>query len=371
MMHTFSDHGDTPGMTARSLADAASSVRPLDEDARSEADARTRTLAKPPGALGRLESLGSQLAAIRGTCPPPVPAHPVVCVFAGDHGVLAQGVSPWPQEVTAQMVGAICAGGAAINVLARQVGAHVQVIDVGVATPIGAPRSSEHAGVLLHRKVRCGTGDLATGPAMSLVEAQAALDVGAGVAADAVAAGADLLITGEMGIGNTTASAALIAAFTGLAPAEVTGRGTGIDDETLRLKVAVISRAVARLVADAAPLTVLAEVGGLEIAALAGLMVAGAAARVPVVVDGVIAASAALVACALVPAVRGYLIAGHLSAEPGAAAALEHLELRPLVDLELRLGEGTGAVLAVPLVQAAARVLGEMATLDEVTIGAP
>ncbi|MBN9609797.1 MAG: nicotinate-nucleotide--dimethylbenzimidazole phosphoribosyltransferase [Actinobacteria bacterium 69-20] len=370
------------------FTDACALVRPIDSaGAGAAADARSDRLTKPRGSLGRLETLGTQLAAIARTCPPPVPEHVAVCVFAGDHGVLAQGVSPWPREVTAQMVANFRAGGAAVTVLARQTGAEVVVVDVGVATPIPepgpqavsapGPRHSSDAiapapQMLLRRNVRRGTADLATGPAMTREEAYAALDVGAGVAADALAAGAQMLVTGEMGIGNTTPAAALIAALTGAPADDVTGRGTGIDDAMLSHKTEVVRAAVARLATGAGsvadPVTVLAEVGGLEIAALAGLIVGGAAAGVPVLLDGVIAASAALVACALVPDVRGYLIAGHLSAEPGATIALRHLGLEPLLDLGMRLGEGSGATLAIPLVQAAARILREMATFEDADV---
>lgn len=346
------------------FAEAAARVHAIDAaGAGAAADERTDRLTKPRGSLGRLEALGSQLAAIARSCPPPVPERVTVCVFAGDHGVLAQGVSPWPREVTAQMVANFCAGGAAVTVLARELGATVLVIDVGVATPIPVESPS-----LLRRAVRRGTADLAAGPAMTREEARAALDVGAEVAADAVRGGAQLLVTGDMGIGNTTPAAALIGAFTGLPAQTVTGRGTGIDDATLARKTEVVRSAVARLAPDADPVDVLAEVGGFEIAALAGLIVGGAAAGVPVLLDGVIAASAALVACALVPEAHGYLIAGHLSAEPGAAAALRHLRLEPLLDLGMRLGEGSGATLAIPLVRSAARVLGEMATFDEAQV---
>lgn len=382
------------------FTEASALVRPIDSaGAGAAAEARSDRLTKPRGSLGRLEALGTQLAAIARTCPPPVPEHVTVCVFAGDHGVLAQGVSPWPQEVTAQMVTNFCAGGAAVTVLARQAGAEVVVVDVGVATPIPqpvpapssaavpaavsgsapapGPRHSSDAiapgpRVLLRRNVRRGTADLAAGPAMAHEEAYDALDVGADVAADALAVGAQMLVTGEMGIGNTTPAAALIAALAGAPAAEVTGRGTGIDDAMLARKTEVVRAAVARLVAGADsvadPLAVLAEVGGLEIAALAGFIVGGAAAGVPVLLDGVIAASAALVACALVPDVRGYLIAGHLSAEPGAAIALRHLGLDPLLSLDMRLGEGSGATLAIPLVQAAARILREMATFEDADV---
>jgi nicotinate-nucleotide--dimethylbenzimidazole phosphoribosyltransferase len=345
--------------------DAVSRVRPIDAQAAAQAQAHQDQLTKPPGALGRLESAGAQLAAIARSSPPPVPEPAVVTVFAGDHGVLAQGVSPWPAEVTAQMVANFCAGGAAVNVLAAHVGADVVVVDVGVVADI------PDAPGLLHRKVRRGTADLSTTVAMSLGDARRALDVGVTVATDEVASGARCLLTGDMGIGNTTPSAALIAIMTGEPARAVTGRGTGIDDDRWETKVSVVERALARHGADpggsgdpADPLTVLASLGGLEIAALVGYLVAGGALGVPLVIDGVIAASAAVVAAALVPDVAGYLVAGHRSSEPGASIALEHLGLQPLLDLELRLGEGTGACLALPILQAAAKVLRDMATFE-------
>jgi nicotinate-nucleotide--dimethylbenzimidazole phosphoribosyltransferase len=335
------------------------SIRPLDDEAMAAALARHGRLAKPAGSLGKLEALGVRLAGMARSCPPPVPEPVTVTVFAGDHGVVASGVTPFPQEVTAAMVGAFAAGSAAVNALARQVGADVVVVDVGVAADVPLHPA------ILDCKVRRGTDDLAAGPAMSVEDAEAAFEVGRTVARDAVAGGTACLVTGDMGIGNTTPSAALIAAFTGRPAAELTGRGTGIDDAMLRTKVKVVEAAVART-EGMAPIEVLAEVGGLEIAALAGYYVGGAAAGVPVVVDGVIALAGAVVADALTGgAVRPYLVGGHRSVEPAATAALDHLGLDPLLDLGLRLGEGTGAVLAVPLVQAAARVLGEMATLDE------
>jgi nicotinate-nucleotide--dimethylbenzimidazole phosphoribosyltransferase len=332
-------------------------VPALDDRAAAEADARQARLTKPRGALGRLERLGTQLAAIAGTCPPPVPHPAAVAVFAADHGVVAQGVTPWPQEVTAQMVVNLAAGGAAINVLARQVGATVTVVDVGVATALPDGIAVER------RRIRDGTADLSSGPAMSIGECERALGVGAAVAADLVAAGAKALVTGEMGIGNTTAAAAVIAALLGRAPADVTGRGTGVDDDGLARKVAVVEAGVARCTND--PLQVLAEVGGLEIAALAGFIVAGATAGVPVVVDGVIADAALLAAERLAPGVAARCIAGHRSTEPGAAAVLDALGLEPVLDLGLRLGEGSGACLALPVLEAAALVLREMATFDD------
>ena len=341
------------------FATAASRLRPLDEAARRAATTRQEQLTKPSGALGRLEVLGVQLAGLAGRCPPPAPRRPVVAVFAGDHGVVAQGVTPWPQDVTAQMIANFVAGGAAINVLARAVGATVHVIDVGVAAPL------EHLEGVHHCKVRAGTADLARGPAMENAEAIAALDTGVAIAMELVAAGHDLLVTGDMGIGNTTPTAALIAALTGHPAASVTGRGTGIDDEMLHRKFDVVAAAAARTVSYLDPRSVLSEIGGLEIAAIAGYIVAGAAERVPVLIDGVIACAALLVAEALAPGVRELVVAGHRSSEPGATVALEHLGLEPLLDLDLRLGEGTGACLAIPIVRSAAAVLTEMATFDE------
>jgi len=335
-------------MNERSFVHAARTVMPVDITAAQAAAVLHNQLTKPPGSLGRLERAGVQLAAIAGRCPPPVPEPVTVAVFAADHGVVAEGVTAWPQEVTAQMVANFCAGGAAINVLARHTGAEVIVVDVGVATPIGPGTPG-----LLQRVVRPGTGNIAVEPAMTPEEARGALDVGADIAAEAAGRGARMLVTGDMGIGNTTASAAVIAAITGLPTAAVTGRGAGADDQVLARKTEVVERARQRVPAQADPLLVLAELGGLEIAALAGF-----------IVGGVIAAAAALIATALVPAAAGYLIGGHRSTEPGSAAALSHLGIEPLLDLQMRLGEGSGATLAVPLVQAAAKVLGEMATFD-------
>ncbi len=325
-------------MTGQRFSEARRNVAPVDAAAASAAAQYHDRLTKPRGSLGRLEEIGIRLCAIAGTCPPPVPAPVTVAVFAGDHGVVAEGVTPWPQEVTAQMVANFCAGGAAINVLARHAGADVVVVDVGVATPI--PTDSE---ALVRRNVALGTRNLAVEAAMSTGEADAALDVGVEVARQAVSDGARLLVTGDMGIGNTTSAAALIAACTGRPASELTGRGTGIDDATLLRKRAVIDQALLRVPSGSDPLVVLGELGGLEIAALCGFVVAGASSRVPVVVDGVIAAAAALVAVAIVPEVVDYLVVGHRSSEPGSAAVLDELGLSPVLDLDMRLGEGTGA----------------------------
>ena len=354
---------------------AAGAVKPLDTGAMAEARARQDRLTKPRGSLGRLEDLSVQLAGIAGVCPPPVPAPAAVVVFAADHGVVAEDVTPWPQEVTAQMVANFVSGGAAINVLAGAVGASVTVVDVGVATPL--PPGCDGAPGLLRHPLGPGTANLAVAPAMDVAVCRAALDLGARLAADLTAGRNPLrlptgepcaraLVTGDMGIGNTTSAAALIAAFTGRSAGEVTGRGTGVDDAGLARKTAVVERALTLHAGavDAGPLETLAALGGYEIVALAGFIVGGAAAGVPVVVDGLIADAALLAAERLVGGVAARCIAGHRSVEPGAAAVLEELGLVPVLDLDLRLGEGTGACLAVPVVDAAARVLGEMATFD-------
>lgn len=345
------------------LADTLARIRPADDDAARAARARQDRLTKPPGSLGVLEDVSVRLAALAGSCPPPAPAPVAVAVFAADHGVHAQRVTPWPQEVTAQMVANMRAGGAVVNAFARQVGAHVRTVDVGVAGTL-APGDD-----LTAAKVRPGTADMTAGTAMTRAEAQTAVEAGIRVADGLVAEGYRLLVTGDMGIANTTASAALISVFTGADAADVTGRGTGIDDATLAHKIDVVRRALARHSPAATdPLGVLSAVGGLEHAALAGYVLGAAAARVPVVLDGVIAGSAALVAAALAPDALAACVAGHRSAEPGHAAALRTLGLRPLIDLDLRLGEGTGALLAVPLVQAAARTLSEVATFDTAAV---
>lgn len=337
-------------------------VRPLDAAAMDAARARQASLTKPPGSLGVLEEVSVRLAGIAGACPPPYPQRAAVAVFAADHGVVASGVTPWPQEVTTAMVENFRAGGAAVNVLAREAAADVVVVDIGVATDVKEDR------VVWARKVRPGTADLSTGPAMTRAEAAAAVGTGIRVAEDLARAGYDVIATGDMGIGNTTASACLIAHLTGRPAGAITGRGTGIDDEMLARKTTIVADAVARLPEDADALDVLAEVGGLEHAGLAGLVVGAAAHGVPVVLDGVIAGAAALVAQRLSPAAVDHCFAGHRSVEPGHVAALATLGLRPLVDLDLRLGEGSGAVLALPLVRSSAAVLRDMATFDSAGI---
>ncbi|MEV0117962.1 nicotinate-nucleotide--dimethylbenzimidazole phosphoribosyltransferase [Streptomyces sp. NPDC050844] len=341
------------------LAETVSNIRPLDAKALGEAWERQKRMTKPPGALGMLEIISAQLSGLSRQCPPPIPEPAAVAIFAGDHGVHAQGVTAWPQEVTAQMVANFLGGGAVCNAFANQVGAEVCVIDVGVASELPATPG------LLPRKVRAGTADMTTGPALTREEVKAAIEVGIETARDLVAAGNKALLTGEMGIANTTASAALISVYTDVDAAEVTGRGTGINDEMHARKVEVVRRALDLHKPDPAdPIGVLAAIGGLEHAAMVGLLLGGASLRTPVILDGVSAGAAALVARAIAPEVLAACIAGHRSAEPGHVAALNKLGLRPLVDLDLRLGEGTGALLALPVVQSAARAMHEVATFD-------
>jgi nicotinate-nucleotide--dimethylbenzimidazole phosphoribosyltransferase len=334
-------------------------IQPLDEPAMRSARARQDTLTKPPGSLGRLEELSIQLAGIKAD-PFPSVERKAVIVMAADHGVASEGVSAYPAEVTAQMVQNFLGGGAAINVLARLAEARVSVVDIGVAVEFGSVSG------LIQRKVMCGTRSLAQGPAMTRQEAEQALQVGVDVLNEEAAKGLDLVATGDMGIGNTTPSSAIAAVMTGLPVAQVVGRGTGIDDQGLERKIKVIEQALSVNKPDPGDaLDVLHKVGGLEIAGLAGVMIAAAGRRIPVVVDGFISTAAAMIAVGLAPGVREYLISAHQSVEVGHRAMLSHLGLTPLLDLNLRLGEGTGAALAFHLIEASTRILREMATFDE------
>ena len=346
------------------MEDYLARIGPADEAAMRAATERQGILTKPAGSLGVLEDLSIRVAGMTGSSPAAVPAPAVVTVFAADHGVHAQGVSPWPQEVTAAMLANFAAGGAAVNAFAANNRVDVRVVDVGVATDV-------HELDIVHAKVRPGTRDLSTEKALAEEEVRAAVAVGFELADKLVRDGYRCLLTGDMGIANTTASAALIATFTGMTAEDVTGRGTGIDDATLAHKTAVVRAALAlHEVSASDPLGALAAYGGLEHAALAGYILGGAANKVPVILDGVIAGAAALVAQAFNPAVIDYCIAGHRSAEPGHAVALKTLGLQPLVELDLRLGEGTGAVLAYPIVTCAVRALAEMATFESAGISA-
>ena len=333
-------------------------IPPLDTAAMQAARARQDILTKPQGSLGRLEEISIRIAGIQGR-PCPEVSWKAVFVMAGDHGCVAEGVSAYPQEVTPQMVANFAAGGAAINVLARHVGVRVIVVDMGVA---GECRSEK----VLSRKVAPGTRNLTLGPAMSAAEARQCLETGIELLESELSRGLDLVGIGDMGIGNTTPSAAIIAAITRRSPRDVTGRGTGIDDARLATKISVIERALAVNEPDPSDaLDVLAKVGGFEIGGLAGVILAAAAYRIPVVIDGVISSAAALIATTLAPQSRDYLTAGHLSVEPGHGAALEYMKLEPVLDLGMRLGEGTGGVLAMSIIEAAVKTLNEMATFHE------
>jgi nicotinate-nucleotide--dimethylbenzimidazole phosphoribosyltransferase len=341
------------------LAETIAAIRPLDHAAMAAARARQDQLTKPRGALGRLETLSIQIAGITGVPRPRLRA-PAVLVMAADHGVARRGVSAYPAEVTAQMVLNFLAGGAAINVLARHVGARVAVVDMGVAVEL--PPHPD----LIVRKIALGTADLSAGPAMGRAQAQAALEAGIEVAGELIDAGVDIVATGDMGIGNTTPSSAIVAALTGRPAAEVTGRGTGVDDAGLQRKVALIEAALALHRPERGDgLEVLATVGGFEIGGLAGAIIGAAARRVPVVIDGFISGAAALLASALAPAAQPYLIAAHRSVERGHQAIFAQLDLEPLLDLGMRLGEGSGAALGLSLCQAACKLLDEMATFGE------
>lgn len=334
-------------------------IGPLDQAAMERAQARQNSLTKPPGSLGRLETLSIQLAGITG-CPQPHLQHKAVIVMAGDHGVVAEGVSAFPSAVTPQMVLNFLRGGAAINVLARHVGARVVVVDVGVASDM-PPQPG-----LIVKKVAYGTANMRRGPAMTRDQARQAVTAGIEVLEAELAQGLDIVATGDMGIGNTTPSSAIIAAVTGLPAVKVTGRGTGVDDAGLAAKAAVIDDALRLNQPDPHEgLDLLAKVGGLEIGGIAGVILGAAAHRIPVVIDGLISTAGAVIAALLAPQARAYMISGHKSVEVGHRAALEHLGLVPLVDLDLRLGEGTGAALGISLVEAACKLLAEMATFDE------
>lgn len=343
----------------RNLADVIASIEPADAGAIRRALSRQRNLTKPPGSLGRLEDVSVQLAGIFGSERPAIRGKAVI-VAAGDHGVVAQGVTGYPQEVTAQMVLNFLSGGAAVSVMARRVGARQIIVDAGVAADL--PEHPELRSVRIGR----GTADISEGPAMSREQAEQSVMAGVGIAVEAAGAGADLIAAGEMGIGNTTASSAITAAFTGASPDDTTGAGTGRNAEELALKAAVVQCALDVNAPDASDgLDVLAKVGGFEIGVLAGVALGAASMRRALIVDGFISGAAMLIAQALCPTARDYMIASHRSAEKGHGIALSHLNLLPLLELDMRLGEGSGAVLAMPIIEAAAACLSDMATFGE------
>lgn len=335
-------------------------IHPLNQEAMAQARNRQNQLTKPPGSLGRLEDLSVQLAGITGQLKPLLQRKHGV-VMAGDHGITAEGVSAYPAEVTPQMVYNFLNGGAAINVLARHIGATVTVVDIGVVVPI----KTDHPN-FLDRKIAPGTRNMLLEPAMSREQARRAVETGIEVVNHlAETAGLDLLITGDMGIGNTTPSTAIAAVITDMPVKTIAGRGTGLDDAGLARKIAILEQVIANHEPYGDALDILAKLGGFEIGGIAGLILGGAARRVPVIVDGFISTAAGLIAAGLCPETKSYMVSGHNSAERGQQAMLAHLGLTPLLDLNLRLGEGTGAALCVPLVEAAVKILNEMATFAE------
>lgn len=347
---------------ALKLQEVIEGIKPVSGEWRLKARSYLNNLAIPQGSLGELLNLAEQLAAIKQSLKPSVGKKTVV-TMAGDHGVVAEGVSAFPQEVTPQMVANFVAGGAAVNVLAEVAGAHVVVVDMGVAADLG---QFVEQGKILSYKVNSGTRNMVLGPAMTRAEAVQALETGVEIACKLVREGTELLATGDMGIGNTTPSSAILAVFSGRPAWEVTGRGTGIDDLSLANKAKVIQRAIDFNNPDPAdPVDVLAKVGGFEIGGIAGLILGAAYNKVPVVVDGFISTAGALLAAKLAPASVEYMIAAHQSLEHGHQFMLGELGLNPLLNLNLRLGEGTGAALAMNIVEASTQVIGKMLTFED------
>jgi len=341
-------------------------ITPPDDHARSDAIALHDKLVKPAGSLGRLEELGVWIAACQGQSPPRPFTRPRVIVFAGDHGIAAKGVSAYPAEVTAQLLGTMLTGGAAINVLAAAAGASVRVVDMAVDTEAPATRS------IGEYKVRRGSGSIDVEDALSADEVKAAVRAGIAIADAEVDGGADLLIPGDLGIANSTPASVLVAALTGTEPVAVVGRGSGIDDDAWMRKATAVRDALRRARAVLAdPVALLRTTAGADIAAMAGFLAQAAARRTPVVLDGLVACAAALVAEDLAPGARRWWVAGQRTAEPAHSLALEHLDLGPLLELDVRLGEGTGAVTALPLLMMAARVLAETATHEQAGVSGP
>jgi nicotinate-nucleotide--dimethylbenzimidazole phosphoribosyltransferase len=335
------------------------SIRHLDKEAMAAARKRQDELTKPAGSLGRLEELSIQITGIQGKASPQI-KNKAMITMAGDHGVVDEKIGNWPREVTAQMVENFLRGGAGINVLARQAGARIVFVDMGVASDLKPNKQ------LIVKKVDYGTKNICKGPAMTGEQAIKAIEAGIEIVNSEAKKGLDIVGTGDMGIGNTTASSAIFAVLSGKTVEEVTGRGTGLSDEQLRHKVEVIKRALALNKTNPhKPMEVLAKVGGYEIGGLAGVMLGAAAQHIPVVIDGFISGAAALIATALAPQLKDYIIAAHVSAEAGHAAMLEYMGLKPLLNLEMRLGEGTGAALGIILAEAAVKTLNEMATFAE------
>jgi nicotinate-nucleotide--dimethylbenzimidazole phosphoribosyltransferase len=337
-------------------------IKPLDKEAMATAQAHQDTLTKPAGSLGRLEELSIQLAGVQSKSRPSIKKK-VMITMAADHGVADEKVGNWPREVTAQMVANFLHGGAGINVLARQAGARIVFVDMGIASDLEPDPN------LIVRKIDYSTKNMCLGPAMTAAQAVKSIETGIEIVGGEAEKGVDIVGTGDMGIGNTTASSAVFAVLSGKKVEEVTGRGTGLSDEQLAHKIDVIKRALAVNRPDPSkPLDVLSKVGGFEISGLAGVILGAAAKRIPVVIDGFISGAAAIIATALAPQLKDYIIAAHLSAEAGHAVMLEYMGLKPLLQLNMRLGEGTGAALGIIIAEAAARTLNEMATFAEADV---
>jgi len=337
-------------------------IKPLNKTVMIQTQKRLDELTKPPGSLGVLENIAKQIAGITGQVIPELPKKAAI-LMAGDHGIVKEGVTPYPQEVTAQMVLNFVNGGAAMNVLTRHENAKLYVVDIGVATDLPDVPN------IIKRKVAYGTKNMAEGPAMTEAEAIRALEVGIEITEEVIKDGAGLIAIGEMGIGNTSPSTAIIATYSGLSVKDVVGRGTGINDEGMKIKIAAIERALKVNKPDPAkPIEVLAKVGGLEIAGMAGVILACAANRVPVIIDGFISGASAVIASEIAPLAKNYMLGSHLSEEPGHKVMLEYLKIKPMLMMNMRLGEGTGAALAMNLVDASLKILREMATFAEAGI---
>ncbi|PKN62129.1 MAG: nicotinate-nucleotide--dimethylbenzimidazole phosphoribosyltransferase [Deltaproteobacteria bacterium HGW-Deltaproteobacteria-15] len=350
------------GNSSELLSRTLDLIGPLDDSAASKARERQDMLTKPQGSLGKLEEISIQLAGIQRRSIPRIKDKAVI-VMAGDHGIIEEKFHNWPQEVTAQMVLNFLHGGAAINVLSKHVSARVVVADMGVASPLPTNPG------LISRKIAPGTANMAVASAMSRAQAVQAIEAGIEIVNGEIGNGVDLVGTGDMGIGNTSPSAAICSVVTGKSVSEVTGRGTGLNDQQLNRKIEAIQKAIRLNRPDPRdPIDILAKVGGFEIAGLAGVMLGAAAGRVAVVIDGFISGAAALIATGLCPQVKDYLFAGHLSVEPGHQIMLDHIGLTPLLCLDMRLGEGTGAALAMSIIEGSLKVLAEMATFAEASV---
>ncbi|NLZ53167.1 MAG: nicotinate-nucleotide--dimethylbenzimidazole phosphoribosyltransferase [Thermoanaerobacteraceae bacterium] len=337
-------------------------IKPLYVDVMKKTQNRLDELTKPPGSLGVLEDIAKQIAGITGHVIPELPKKAAI-LMAGDHGIVKEGVAPFPQEVTSQMVLNFVNGGAAMSVLTRHENAKLYVVDVGVATDLPDVPN------IIKRKVAYGTKNMAEGPAMTKAETVRAIEVGIEITEEVINDGAGLIAIGEMGIGNTSPSTAIIATYSGLSVKEVVGRGTGVDDERLKIKIAAIEKALKVNKPDTSnPIDVLAKVGGLEIAGLTGVILACAANRVPVIIDGFISGAAAIIASEIAPLAKNYMLGSHLSEEPGHKVMLDFLRIKPMLMMNMRLGEGTGAALAMNLVDASLKILKEMATFGEAGI---